>query len=483
VSALEHRPDDISVTLPASEFFIRIGETREAERLLHAVLNPASNAPEPAVALARRRLALVTAFKGGYENTTTAMEMLDNGKTRNRPVEIADLRVKAVILSRRNTRKDQRALIQTWNEIGARHPLTPAEQFELARLYEAIDDWPRAREILQSLLIDGRSNSLLMTHYVQSLISHNELDAATNWLIELESLTPKSFAVTVLKARALAAQEEDRQAAQLIEEFIRENQSVTDLSAAATVLSELGHPEIAETVLLDQRDALDANARLTLVTLIARSGRIDQALEFCEEAKPLLPRLAVAQMAVTSLRNSAATAAQMQRVKRWLNKWLQAEPDSTALLNYLANVCDLEQNYDEAESFYSAVLKRDPNDVVALNNAAYLAGVRRGKGNESLQLVNRAIRIAGPVPALLDTRAATYLALNEPQHAIRDLQSALDERPSASTYIRLAQAHASVNNRRAARSAILKAKELVGSATNLHALDASSYQQLLQKLR
>ena len=44
----------------ASEFFIRIGETSAAERLLNAILKSDGNAPEPAVALARRRRALVT---------------------------------------------------------------------------------------------------------------------------------------------------------------------------------------------------------------------------------------------------------------------------------------------------------------------------------------------------------------------------------------------------------------------------------------
>jgi len=481
--ALEQRPDDVSVTLPASEFFIRIGETSEAERLLHAIVDPDNKAPEPAVALARRRLALVTAFKGGYENTTAALEMLEKGNTRNRSFEIADLRVKAAVLSRRNTRQDKRLLIQTWKEIADRQPLTPAEQFELSRLYEAVDDWPRAREILQSLIVDGRSNILLLTHYVQSLIANNEIDKATNWLTELESLAPKSFAVTVLKARALAAQGEDRRAAQLIEDLIQENPSDTNLAAAATVLSELGHSEIAESVLLDHQETLDANARLTLVTLVSRSGRIDQALELCEAARSELPTLAVAQMAVTALHASNCTAAQIAQVKVWLRKWLEAEPDSTVLLNYLANVCDLEQSFDEAESIYAAVLKKDPHDVVALNNAAYLAAVLRGKGNESLQLVNQAIRIAGPIASLLDTRAASYLALSDPQHAIRDLNNALDEKPSASAYIRLAQAQSTVNNRRAARNAMTKAKELVGPATNLHALDANSYQQLSQQLR
>ena len=415
------------------------------------------------------------------------METLEQGNSRKRRTEVADLRVKAVILSRRNTRQDKRALVQIWKEIGARQPLSPAEQFELARLYESIDDWPRAREILQSLLVDGRANNLLLTHYVQSLIHHNELDEATTWLIELESLAPDSFAVTALKARSLAAGR--RPPGRGAYPGIPSGKSGDhDMTAAATLLNELGHPKIAEGVLRDREESLDADARLAFVTLIARDGRIDEALELCEQARPVLPMLAIAQMSVTVLRTSAPTTAQIERVKSWLRKWLEADPDSTVLLNYLANVFDLEQNYDQAESLYVCRLgpriHQDVRGRLTLANAGISHG--RSPWKEHRRAFNWsiiALRIAGPVPELLNTRAATYLALHDTQHAIRDLNNALDEKPSASTYIRLAQAYSTANNRRAARDAIQKVKDLAVTATNLHALDFKSYQELLQRLK
>ncbi len=482
LKALEQSPDDVSVMSSVAEFYIRTGDTNHAEKLLLAIVDPQRQAPEPAVALARRRLALVTAFKGGYENTVAALEMVNQGKARNRPIEVADLRVKAAILSRRNTRQDKRLLIETWKEIGTRQPLSPAEQFEMARLYESIESWSRAREILQSLLLDGRGNVFLLTHAVQSQIAHNELDEAARWLAELEIVAPQSFAATALKARWLAAQGESDEAAELLQAFVRENPS-TSLVSAATLMNELGHPQAAAALLEEQRSALDAAGRFALATLRARNGNIDQALEVCEEAQRLVPKLAAAQMSVGVLRATTPNARQIELVKRWLRKWLETEPDSTVLLNYMANVCDLERNYDEAESYYSAVLIKDPGDVVALNNAAHLAGVLRGKGAESLELINRAIRIVGPVAELLDTRAAAYLALNDPQHAIREVNNSLDEKPSPSAYIRLAQAHSLTNNRRAARTAIHKAKELLGPATNLHPLDAAAYRGLVQQLK
>jgi tetratricopeptide (TPR) repeat protein len=555
LQALQVGPRDLRALVGASDFFIRNGETRKAEELLAVILDSETNAPETAIALARRRLALIVAFRGGYDNTVQGMEMLDRAKLRNQTFSVDDLRVKAAILSRRNTRQDRRNLIQTLTEIGARQPLTRAEQFEMARLYETIDDWPHARELLQDLLREGRTNSLLVAHYVQSLVRHDELDEAQSWITELEILLPKSFAVTALKARILAARGQNQQAAQLVQTFIHDelvtspkaisselmargnteealalltaftdsredavvpaalnearrlltdgdaegattilesyirtemaeaNLQRTVITMAAALLTEVGYPSIAESVLREHLKTLDSNGRLALVTLMSQHGRLDEALRLCEEAESVVPAFLVGQMTVTALRTGTPTSQQIERVKLRFRTWLRKEPDSTVILNYLANLSDLQQNYDEAEATYFEVLKRDPQDVVALNNLAYLTAVRRGKGAEGLQLINRAIQVVGPVANLLDTRAAIYLVLNEPQLAMRDLNSALEEKPDASVYIRLAQAQLSANNRRRAREAIARAKDLVPKASNVHALDLKSFRALSQQLK
>lgn len=555
LQALEVGPRDLRVLVAASDFYIRNGDTKKAEELLAVILDAQTNAPEPALALARRRLALIVAFRGGYENTLTAMDMLDRATTPNQTFSVDDLRVKAAILSRRNTRQDRRSLIQTLTEIGTRQPLTRAEQFEMARLYESIDDWPHARELLQDLLRDGRTNGLLVAHYVQSLVRHDELDEAQSWISELETLLPKSFAVTALKARILAVRGQNPAAAKLVQTFIHDElvtsskaishdlmsggnpeealalltafaesredanapaalndarRMLTDgdavgatkilesyirdemaeanlqravITMAAALLTELGYPAMAESVLREHLTTLDSNGKLALVTLIAQHGRLDEALRLCEEAESNLPKYLVGQMGVTVLRTGTPTNDQIERVKRWFRSWLRKEPDSTVILNYLANLSDLQQNYDEAEATYSEVLKRDPQDVVALNNLAYLTGVRRRNGAEGFQLINRAIHVVGPVPNLLDTRAAIYLVLNEPQHALRDLNSAIEEKQDASVYIRLTQAQLAANNRRGARQALVKAKDLLAKASNVHALDLQAYRALSQQLK
>jgi tetratricopeptide (TPR) repeat protein len=215
-----------------------------------------------------------------------------------------------------------------------------------------------------------------------------------------------------------------------------------------------------------------------LATLVAQRGRVDEALRLCETAESILPNLDVAQMSVAVLRQVTPSRAQIDRVKTRLRKWVEADPRSTVLMNYLANASELEENYDEASDLYAQVLKIDPQDVWALNNLAFLAALHQTQGDLGLQLISRAIRIAGPVANLLDTRAAIYLVLNDPKHAIRDLNTALNEKAEVASYIRLVQAHLAGNNKRAAREAFQKAKELMNSASNLHALDAASYRAL-----
>ena len=62
----------------------------------------------------------------------------------------------------------------------------------------------------------------------------------------------------------------------------------------------------------------------------------------------------------------------------------------------------------EAVTVYREVLRREPDNVLALNNLAWTLSLDRrdeAKVRESLTYIQRAIDLAGPLDELLDTRA------------------------------------------------------------------------------
>ena len=128
------------------------------------------------------------------------------------------------------------------------------------------------------------------------------------------------------------------------------------------------------------------------------------------------------------------------------------------------------------------MLKRDPGNVVALNNLAWLIALEDKKPAEAIPLISQAIKQAGAIPALLDTRAVILIEQNEPIQAIRDLETALAIGPEPAMYFHLAQARFLADQRAGAKQA-LDNGELVGLREELlDPLERPRFNQLKQAL-
>ncbi len=73
--------------------------------------------------------------------------------------------------------------------------LTPDEQFRLAKLYDAENDWSNARVQLEALLNVDRRNPEYLAYFIAALAEHNEQAEARTWLAKLEKLEPGSARV------------------------------------------------------------------------------------------------------------------------------------------------------------------------------------------------------------------------------------------------------------------------------------------------
>ena len=77
-------------------------------------------------------------------------------------------------------------------------------------------------------------------------------------------------------------------------------------------------------------------------------------------------------------------------------------------------------------------MSASPDNLEALNNLAWLLAHRAGKEQEALDLIDRAIAIAGSNPTLCDTRAVIHVQLGKTEPAIRDLRAAMAISPEKS---------------------------------------------------
>ena len=82
-------------------------------------------------------------------------------------------------------------------------------------------------------------------------------------------------------------------------------------------------------------------------------------------------------------------------------------------LSKLAAIRMRQGRFDEAENLFRRSLASNPR-IRGLNNLAWLLSHRDRASPGALELINRAIDVAGEDPGLLDTRAVIFLQLGQP---------------------------------------------------------------------
>ena len=97
--------------------------------------------------------------------------------------------------------------------------------------------------------------------------------------------------------------------------------------------------------------------------------------------------------------------------------------------------------YQEEVAAYSAMRDRNPTDFGFLNNMAWTISEEMNHPEMGIKWADEAIRLAGIQPGILDTRGVILSRLNRHDEAIRDLEAAASDMPSASVYFHLARAY------------------------------------------
>lgn len=114
---------------------------------------------------------------------------------------------------------------------------------------------------------------------------------------------------------------------------------------------------------------------------------------------------------------------------RVTQEWAAANPEHVPANMLLASLLQQAERADEALRAYQSVLNLDGDNVPALNNAAWLARELSRPG--ALGFAERAHRLAGDNPAVLDTLGWILLAENREAEAITHLSRAAELAPGS----------------------------------------------------
>jgi cellulose synthase operon protein C len=477
LAALNDQPHDILVLRNTAGFYGRTGQFAKAEPLLRQCLDLPAGLKEPHATWARRNLALALTFQGGYQRLQEAQTLLgSNLKMADTP---EDQLIKALTLATHPShRKDAIESI----EQARRTKELPADfRLMLAQLYEADGDWTKARSELLDLAGGNAKNPVVLTQLVRALLRNGKAAEAAPWTEKLAAVAPGKPETIDLQVQVLKSTGAKQQAVALVNAYAQTKDARLDV--AARWLEVLDEPAAAEKHLR----ALAATSKrpesvLDLAMFLGRHKRLPEALALCEQAYKTCRPEAVASAGITLLRLGEPSAEMKQQVERGLLQAIRDNPKARALPLLLSELYDLRGDHDRAIAILRDMLKQDVKNVVILNNLAYLVAVRQGDTAGALPLIDEAIKIAGPVDELLDTRASVYLKKLQPELAVKDLQQALAQAPTATRYFHLAQAQQMIKDRDAAATALRKALDMGLQPAQVHPLEREAFKQLVAEL-
>ncbi|WP_230970024.1 tetratricopeptide repeat protein [Nitrogeniibacter aestuarii] len=214
----------------------------------------------------------------------------------------------------------------------------------------------------------------------------------------------------------------------------------------------------------------DATARVDLGKALLSAGRADEAVSVLDQVRAEMPgsSLALSPLAraefararpeialahLTSLEGLTSMSASdyvlkgdvlsaLSRHQDAADAYARAAdtgPADTLLALKHAQALDRAGRGDEALAAYEDVLARDADNLVALNNAAFLSATRRLDLDKALERAQRSLRVGGEQAALYDTLATVQIARGDTEAARQSLQQALKLDPGhASARERLA---------------------------------------------
>ncbi len=125
----------------------------------------------------------------------------------------------------------------------------------------------------------------------------------------------------------------------------------------------------------------------------------------------------------------AATAVIDETLKAVTGEDAASVAERVYLIREKATIAYEEKRLEEARKLYEQTLAIDPDEVIALNNLAYLLMEEMNKPQEALPLARKAVKNAPGIPGIADTLAWNLVLVGEYDEAINVIRTAIADMP------------------------------------------------------
>jgi tetratricopeptide (TPR) repeat protein len=503
-AALQAGQQDPLVLRSVADYYCRVAKLVEAEALLRQIIDGKVKAEKGDVAWARRQLAQVILSRPGYKNIQKARELVEQNLAADE-ASVLDRQLMARIDAADPDPAKRRKGMQGLKGLEAEQAATPEDLFRLAQMYRGSDAWTESSTLFRKLLTASGNEPRYLAAYISALLEHNESTNAEAYLERLEAALPNQMSSVGLRAELLVAKGEPDKSLALLSEFLdksgaKPTERNVRIRLVAEKIEQLARQlnKSNQTAAADRfvqraelllREFIDKYAQKTpgreliLVAFLARNGRIDAALDLLQRTWETGNPAILSQVCSTVLKSDKAGKQQLQRLEELLKLAEKRYDRPVPLMMIHAELCSKLARFVDAETLYREILQKTGSNAYALNNLAVLLALQGIKLDDATTLIAQAIEIAGPVGAMLDSRATIYLAKGETDKALADLADAVAD---AETPVRLFhQAVALEKAGKSGEAATSMEKALQKGLTKemLHPLEAPAFDRLKQAVK
>ena len=170
-----------------------------------------------------------------------------------------------------------------------------------------------------------------------------------------------------------------------------------------------------------------------------------------------------------------------------LRRILNDDPDCAQAMTALAILLQTTGRTSESAVLYERLLSLEPENVIAINNLAWIMSEDQGNYREALELAQRGLEIAPDYSDLVDTRGVIYYRLGQYEKAAEDFRKCIEIGPSTAragvaTRFYLAKALAELGERKQAVAQLNEALQMQAQIGGMLRADVLEARDLLKRL-
>lgn len=457
--AIEMAPDNADVWMARGYFYLRpLGRIRDAVEDAKEALELA-----PDSLSVQRRAIFILLASGDSSLVRQADELLDKALA-SEPADIQLRLFKARVLLFQGTAVSAQRARQLLQEITSEKPRL-AEAWELSGRLELQQGQPgRAVDVV----------SRGMTHCDEDTAGYRGL---LLFKAEAEARRLPKLAVPTLKAWVDSHPDDTDAIVQLADVYIRADQSQQAIELMRRHLADVTDPTARR------------RCEATLAVALYKNGETEKADVLVEALTQVAPDDVATPVMIAGALAMGRDPAALRTAEEILRATLERHPKSLPALSLLAMVVQSTGRQDESVALNRRILELNPNNVVAINNLAWILCEEQGQHQQALELAERGMKLAPEYADLLDTRGVAHYRLGHFAEAVDDFRRCLNLFPAGSpsstvSRFHLARAYAEMGRKTQAAQQLKEAldrHDRIGGLSPENLGDAKLLLEQLQK--